>query len=73
MPCFDGGPSCGESAPELSAILCGILYAIERDAITNLVSILDGVDWKEVGATRKWLENWWAEHKNKTKRGVNKN
>lgn len=69
MPCTDGGPSIEQQREpgRVAACLCGILSSFEctgfgRNGLT-VKGVLDAVDWKEVGVTRKWLEGWWEEHK----------
>lgn len=54
----------------LEATLCGVLTVL-RDAEhvkdlfgddDNVGAVLDNVDWKEAGVTRKWAEDWWIKH-----------
>ena len=56
MPCYT--PPSIEDTKEgrlVKAALCGILR-------THGMVVLDGVDWREVGAGRKEVENWWEQH-----------
>jgi len=66
MPCRDAGPDWDDRVDyrdnkieQLEAALCGIL-ATNTDPVFNL---LDLVDWKEAGVSRKWVEEWYEKHK----------
>jgi hypothetical protein len=69
MPCYDGGShdyergySNGRSEvrdlektiEKFEAVLCGIMQIDP--------SIVDRIDWKEVGITKQQHMNWWKEH-----------
>lgn len=59
MPCYtpDPGPSYEElREAKMPAVLCGILSK-------HGLSVLDGLDWKEVGVSRNEVEGWWTHHK----------
>lgn len=64
MPCFtpDPGPSTEEiRAAKMPAVLCGILSM-------HGISILDGLDWREIGVSRNEVEGWWNHHKQQDER-----
>lgn len=67
MPCTDGGvpyPEDREEAKELETIrvsLCGIMKYLEDTE--QLESVIEGVDWRECGISRKRLTAWWHQHK----------
>ena len=68
MPCYGGPVSDYEESVQyvanlkknierLEAALCGIM--------TIDPTIVDKVDWKEVGITKRQHMNWWKEHQEK--------
>lgn len=68
MPCSsDYGPSIHteyvekEHDGKMAARLCAVLTTLE--ARGWLHQTLDNIDYKEAGITRKSLQNWWNEHK----------
>lgn len=63
MPCTDGGPSPEQEREEraIPAWLCAIATVLEERH--TLDDVLDSVDWKECGATRRQFERWWKRHK----------
>lgn len=67
MPCFDGRDSVRTEYQEMihngknAARMCGILKVLETKGI--LTKVLDAVDWKDAGVTRKGFDKWWADHK----------
>lgn len=59
MPCYtpDPGPSQEEiREAKMPSVLCGILTKYGP-------SILNGLDWKEIGVSRNEVEGWWRHHK----------
>lgn len=50
--------------PKLAAALCGVMGVLENDGYMDL---LDRIDWNEQGITKKWLLNWWKDHKEQDK------
>jgi hypothetical protein len=61
MPCYtpDPGPSPEEILEsKMPAVLCGVLSK-------HGASILDGLDWKEIGVTKDEAFRWWDQHKRK--------
>ena len=69
MPCYDGGSHDYErgysssrsevrglekTIEKFEAVLCGIMQIDP--------SIVDRIDWKEVGITKQQHLNWWKEH-----------
>jgi hypothetical protein len=70
MPCRDGGPSEAEEAAQsgrdnsaLTAMLCGLVRALEDEHGSKLERTLDAVNWKAAGVTRAYFEAWWEQHK----------
>lgn len=67
MPCYDGGQrdederQVRQDAHEMKAILCGLLTVLDRKSQTD--NVLDLVDWKEVGVSRKKVHGWWMAHR----------
>jgi hypothetical protein len=58
MPCYtsDPGPSPEEiREAKMPAVLCGLLRK-------HGLSVLDGLDWDEIGVSRYTVESWWAYH-----------
>lgn len=66
MPC-NSGPTREEVARmdelrlNLPACLCAVLSELERHGALD--DVLDGIDYGEAGVTRRWLTEWWDEHK----------
>lgn len=64
MPCYE--PSGADytraeqqdRANKLEAVLCGIFTVLDAKGLT----LLDSVNWKEVGVSRRWAERWWEKH-----------
>ena len=70
MPCNDGGydrdiitltQDSYDMYQNIAAMLCGIATVLEDDG--DLSSVLDKVDWKESGGSKKKFKAWWASHK----------
>ena len=59
MPCYGGGDpveirELEDTIEKFEAVLCGIMRVDP--------SIVNRIDWKEVGITKQQHMNWWKEH-----------
>jgi hypothetical protein len=70
MPCNDGGPredtilmsqDTYKIHKNIEAMLCGIAAVLESNG--DMSSVLDKVDWSEVGVSKKKFKAWWGSHK----------
>lgn len=71
MPCRSDGyedyarPSSPRGADRemLESTLCGLFTFLEKNKVPVLNEVLDNLDYKEMGVSRKEVEAWWREHK----------
>jgi hypothetical protein len=63
MPCTDGGVPYGPTEAEryCEPALCAVLHVLESNE--QLPEVLAAVDWREAGVAKRWVERWWARHK----------
>ena len=53
----------GMDIADFEAVLCGILTAASEGILVGRVDgLMDVVDWKEAGVSRKTVEAWWKRH-----------
>lgn len=57
MPCYE--PSYSYSKAD--CILCSIFHTAEKAGLLD--AIINGLDYKLMGLTRKHVEDWWKSHK----------
>lgn len=81
MPCYDerNSPSyiyendvrpLQQKVEKLEAVLCGIFTQRSGPQYNGagIAIILDQLDYKKMGVTRKWIEDWWKNHQAEDKR-----
>lgn len=64
MPCRVDGPIIffeEDEGQNTRAILCGVFTVLEQK--NALLGVLDGVDWREVGVSKRTALVWWRKHK----------
>lgn len=54
----------GLTIADFEAVLCGVFTAAQDGVVTGyLDGLIDVIDWKEVGVSRKAVVWWWNSHK----------
>jgi hypothetical protein len=62
MPCYDGREDDDNRRNyQLCTVLCGIITK-------HGISIIDNLDWKEVGVKKQVVLDWWELHRKEDKR-----